>query len=103
MYFAGVNIGKRAQPGARKEAKRMALADLKEKRLAVGIKQTLKAVRRGDVEAVYLAEDAEKRVLTPVVRACEEMDVPIRTAGTMQELGRAAEIEVGAAALAVLK
>lgn len=73
------------------------------KKIAVGTKQTLKALQSGSAVSVYLAQDAESRVIGPVKRMSETHGVPIIEIKSMSDLGRLCRIEVGAAAAAVLK
>ena len=69
----------------------------------VGTKQTLKAVDRGLAQVVFLAEDADERVLQDLLRACQERSVEVVQVESMAELGRACGIEVGAASAAVIE
>jgi large subunit ribosomal protein L7A len=79
------------------------LSKLKDAPIVVGIKQTYNAVRSGQAVRVYAAQDAEMRVLRPVLALCDQMAVPVTRVDTMRELGHAASIEVGASVVAVLK
>lgn len=81
----------------------MILDALKSVNRVMGIKQVSKAVKRGDAENVFLADDADVRVTEPLMKLCEEHSVPVEHAATMADLGHACGIEVGAAAAAVLK
>lgn len=81
----------------------MTLDALKSASRVMGIKQVSKAVKRGDAENVFLADDADVRVTEPLMKLCEEHSVPVEYAATMADLGHACGIEVGAAAAAVLK
>ncbi len=81
----------------------MTLDALKGASRVMGIKQVTKAVKRGDAESVFLADDADAHVLKPLMKLCEEHDVPCEHAATMKDLGNACGIEVGAAAAAILK
>lgn len=69
----------------------------------IGIKQTLKAVEKGIAEIVYIAQDAETKVIEPVLDICKQKKVPVKQVETMIELGKACKIDVGAAAAAVIK
>lgn len=69
----------------------------------VGVKQTLKAVQRGQVSIVFMAHDADVHVLRELQQACSAQGVPIVWVTSMQELGRAAGIQVGSATAAVLR
>lgn len=73
------------------------------KKRVVGVKQTAKAVDKGAAEAVFIAADADIRVSRPLFEKCRAAGVNVITAETMQELGKACGIHVGAAAAAVLK
>lgn len=68
----------------------------------VGVKQSKKAIRDGKATRVYIALDAEQRVLRPVCDLCREMNVPVEEVTTMTELGDACAIDVGAAVVTVL-
>ncbi len=69
----------------------------------IGVKQVSKAVNRGIAESVYVADDAEDRVLQPLTELCDSLGVPVVRISTMKELGADCGIEVGAAAAALLK
>lgn len=81
----------------------MTLDALKSASRVMGIKQVSKAVKRGDAECVFVADDADERVIGPLQILCREQDVPVERAATMADLGNTCGIEVGAAAAAVLK
>lgn len=68
----------------------------------IGTKQTMKAVEKGQARLVYIAADAEERVVQPLLALCQVRGVPVEQAPSMQELGKACGIEVGAAAAAIL-
>lgn len=72
------------------------------RRRAVGAKQTLKAVQTDEAKIVYLALDADERVLGPLRSALKKRSVTVHEVDSMKQLGRACGIEVGAAAAAVL-
>ena len=65
----------------------------------VGVKQTEKAVARQAAEVVYIASDADGKLLA----LCEANQVPTVTTESMQDIGRACSINVKAAAAAILK
>ena len=69
----------------------------------VGAKQVSKQLSLDTVEVLYLADDAEPRVLQGVRQACDGRAVRIIQVPTMQELGQLCGIEVGAACAALLK
>ena len=69
----------------------------------IGIKQSVKAVEKGTAAEVYIADDADARLISPLQQACRIQNVPFVTGHSMEELGRACGIDVGAAAITVLK
>ena len=79
------------------------LSQLTAAKKVVGVKQSRKAVKDGQAERVYIALDAEQRVLRPICDLCRERNVPIEEVATMAELGDACSIDVGAAVVAVLR
>lgn len=73
------------------------------KKKTVGTKQTLKAIERGRPKVVYVAKDAEHRVIEPVLRVCGEKGIPVVQVDSMQALGRVCGIKVGCASAAVIE
>jgi len=69
---------------------------------AVGTNQTVRAIARGQAVEVFIAADADRRIVEPVVRAATERGVGLIEVESMTALGRACGIAVGAAAAAVL-
>jgi len=76
---------------------------LKEAKKVIGAKQVIKAVEKGLAVQVYVALDADKRITEPLLLVCQAKNIVIEQASSMSELGKACGIEVGAAAVAVLK
>lgn len=66
-----------------------------------GLKQTRKAVMNGTACRVLLAENADPGLTEPLQDLCRARAVPVRWVHTMQELGHACRLSVGAAAAAV--
>ncbi len=81
----------------------MSLETLNEADVVIGIKQVTKAVKRGLTSEVFIAEDADERVIGPLKLLCDENNITVTQVSTMKELGKACSIEVGAAAVAVLR
>ncbi len=81
----------------------MSLETLNEADVVIGIKQVTKAVKRGLTSEVFIAEDADERVIDPLKLLCDENNITVTQVSTMKELGKACSIEVGAAAVAVLR
>ncbi|MGM9540399.1 ribosomal L7Ae/L30e/S12e/Gadd45 family protein [Anaerovibrio sp.] len=81
----------------------MTLEKLKKAERVIGIKQVTKAINKNQALCVFLGTDADGRVIDPLKGLCTEKAIPIEAAYTMSELGKACSIEVGAAAVAVLR
>ncbi|MBS4021494.1 MAG: ribosomal L7Ae/L30e/S12e/Gadd45 family protein [Dethiobacter sp.] len=81
----------------------MELDSLKQaKSIVTGTKQTLKAVQTGKAKRVFVARDADERVLRLVLDMCEEKNVPVSFAEKMEGLGKACGIKVKAATAAIV-
>lgn len=80
----------------------MKLAMPSNAKLTIGAKQTSKAIKRGEVKMVYLANDSDDRIALPLLELCDEFQITVDKSFTMTELGVAAHIKVGAAAVGVL-
>lgn len=80
----------------------MEIDNLKSLPKTIGAKQTSKAIVRGEVKLVFLANDSEERIVQPIRALCEEHAVPVNIEYSMEELGKACRIKVKAAAVGVL-
>lgn len=69
----------------------------------IGIKQSLKAISKGEATSLYIASDAEQHVIRRIVELAEENDVEIIYIDTMILLGKACGIDVGAATAVIVK
>ena len=86
-----------------KGVNRMSLDALKTAKKAIGIKQVTKAIEKELVQEVFIAKDAEQRLVEQLQIVCSQKNVAVDVEFTMMELGKSCGIEVGAAAVAVLK
>ncbi len=77
-------------------------ARLSSAKKVVGVKQTLRSLREAAVVTVFVAADAEARVLDPVLAACREAGLQPVCVETMAQLGQACGIDIGAACAAIL-
>jgi large subunit ribosomal protein L7Ae len=68
-----------------------------------GTNETTKAVERGNADLVYIAEDVQpEEVVMHLPELADEKSVPFIFVGAQDDLGRAAGLEVGSAAAAVI-
>ena len=79
------------------------LSELRTAHRVIGVKQSKKAIRDGAAAEVYVALDAEKRVVGPVYELCSETGTKVTEITTMAELGDAVGIDVGASVVTVLR
>ena len=81
----------------------MSVERLRTARTVAGIHQVCRAVQSGAAEMVFIASDVDARALHELLAACGDAGmIPDRTA-TKAQLGEAAHLDVGAAAVAVLR
>lgn len=69
----------------------------------IGIKQSIKAVGKDSVSLVYIADNADARLVLPLQQLCQAQNVTVARGYSMEDLGEACGIDVGAAAIAILK
>jgi len=69
----------------------------------VGTKQTIKTLERDEAKVVYVAQDADRKIVEPIYSLCAVKGVPMIEAESMLVLGRACGIEVGCATAAVIE
>lgn len=72
-------------------------------RKVVGIKQTVKAIKSGDGKVVYIAKDADIKLVQMLEKLSIENSLEIVYIENMKELGKLCGIDVGAATSVILK
>ena len=78
------------------------LKELRAKEKVIGVKQSRRAIRDGRAQQVFLAVDADPALTEVLEEQCLQQQIPAVMEYTMQELGQAAGIQVGAAVVTVL-
>ena len=78
------------------------LAELAAGNFVVGVKQLRKALNSGRARQVFFAENADPALIAPLEELCKQNHVSYVWVRSMQDLGRACGIEVGAAAAAAI-
>lgn len=76
---------------------------MKQEKKVVGIKQVNKAIQRDLAKCVYIAKDADIRLLQPLIALCKSKAIELQEVASKHELGKACGIQTGASAVAVLK
>jgi large subunit ribosomal protein L7A len=79
------------------------LESLKTGNKTAGLKQSLKAVEAGRAKAVFIAADADERVVAGLKQLCERNGVSIIPVESMKQLGKACGIQVETAVACLLK
>jgi len=72
-------------------------------KLVIGVKQTTKVLTSGQAKVIFVAKDAEQHVVRRIIQLATEHEVEIIFVDTMKELGRACNIDVGAATAVIEK
>lgn len=78
------------------------LDDLKHHSKTVGLKQTMRALEANKVRVLYIAQDAEERLISKVLDACSNKEVEVCRVESMKLLGRKCGIDVGTAVAAII-
>ena len=78
------------------------ISQLQTEHKVVGVKQSRKAVQRGEARLVFLAEDADPQIIEPIQELCQSAGVPVEPVPRMKDLGAACGIRLGCAVAAVL-
>ncbi|MBL4930289.1 MULTISPECIES: ribosomal L7Ae/L30e/S12e/Gadd45 family protein [Clostridium] len=68
----------------------------------IGIKQCTKAIKNGQGIELYVAKDADERLISPLVELAEGKSIKVVYIDTMRELGKMCSIEVGSSATLIL-
>lgn len=80
------------------------MSDFPTDRTVVGLKQSIKVIRSGRPETVFLASDASADLVLSVLDACQKAQVTdINRSFTMMQLGAAMKIDVRAAVVVIEK
>lgn len=75
---------------------------LRDRKKVVGIKQSMKAIENGEAKLVYVAKDADERLSSKIIDLCKKQNVQVTYVDTMKLLGKACNIDVGAAVACIL-
>ena len=79
------------------------LADLAKGKKAVGLRAVTKAMEKDQVLEAFVAGDADMFIRAKIETFCNEKRIRLTPVATMEELGKACGIDVGASAAALLK
>lgn len=72
------------------------------RRKAVGRNETLRALETGSASVIFVAANAESRVIRPVLQLAQRQSLEVVRVDTMASLGKLCGIDVGTACAALL-
>ncbi len=78
------------------------LEELLSKKFVVGTNQTLKHIKNGNIEKVFIAADAYKKVIADIEQGCKEYSIPVIYVESMKQLGNYCGISRPAACAAII-
>lgn len=71
------------------------------KKTIIGTKQAVKAIQKGIVTEIIIAEDAEERIVAPVLKEAELNHIKVTLVHSRKNLGEACGIDVSATVVAI--
>jgi large subunit ribosomal protein L7A len=69
----------------------------------IGIKQSTKSIKNGEGRVLYVANDAEDKLVSQIVELAGNNNIEVRYVNTMKDLGKLCGIDVGAAVALLLE
>ncbi|MEE1517346.1 MAG: ribosomal L7Ae/L30e/S12e/Gadd45 family protein [Lachnospiraceae bacterium] len=69
----------------------------------IGIKQCTKLLKSGEGKVLYVAKDANAKLISPIIQLAKEKNIKIVEIPTMKELGKMSSIDVKSAAVLTLE
>ena len=69
----------------------------------IGVKQAIKAIKDGKGTVLYVAKDAERKIIIPLVELALRNEVKVIEIDTMRDLGKMCGIDVKSSATLILE
>jgi len=76
---------------------------LQANKVIIGTKQTVRALKNGNITELVVAEDADPSVTSKLIKQANDANISVIHVDSMKKLGKACGIEVGAAAVAIIR
>ena len=76
--------------------------ELKNARKVVGFNQTIRAIEEQQAKMVYVAKDADAKLISQIEKLCDEQGVQFIKVESMKLLGKACGIDVKAAMACII-
>ena len=74
-----------------------------ESKKAVGLKETLKAIKNGTIDLVIVSTNIDSSLEKVILTECSTNNISVKRAFTKQDLGKLACLEVSCAVVGILK
>ncbi|MUK90465.1 50S ribosomal protein L7ae-like protein [Ornithinibacillus sp. L9] len=72
-------------------------------KVIIGTKQTLKAMKNGEISEVIVADDADQQLIRKVLDLAKALNIPCERVNSKKKLGIACGIDVSASTVAIKK
>jgi large subunit ribosomal protein L7A len=72
-------------------------------KIVIGTKQAVKALKDGCSCELIVANDADTKVTAAIVKLAQDLNIPIIYVDSMNKLGKACGIEVGASTVVIIR
>ena len=69
----------------------------------IGVKQSIKAIKDGKGTVLYVAKDAERKIIIPLVEIALRNEIKVIEIDTMRDLGKMCGIDVKSSATLILE
>ena len=69
----------------------------------IGIKQCTKLIKNNEGKVLYVAKDANAKLISPIIQLAKEKNIEIVEVSTMKELGKIGGIDVNSSAILTLE
>ena len=69
----------------------------------IGIKQCTKLIKSNEGKVLYVAKDANAKLISPIIQLAKEKNIEIVEVSTMKELGKIGGIDVNSSAILTLE
>lgn len=69
----------------------------------IGIKQCTKLLKSDEGKVLYVAKDANDKLISPIIQLAKEKNIEIVEVSTMKELGKIGGIDVNSSAILTLE
>lgn len=69
----------------------------------IGVKQCTKFIKKNEGTVLYVAKDADAKLISPLIQLANEKNIKVVEISTMKDLGKMGSIDVESAAILCLE